>query len=518
MIYGKWAYKLALATFLAGCAWAPAGSADAPSYWPTSGWKSSAPEAQGMNSARLTEAVRFARESNIHLHSLLVVRHGYVVLDAYFYPFQRGQLHDVASVTKSFTSTLVGMAVAQHKIADLDRTALGFFPEKTAANLSQAKEAITLRTMLTMRAGLVCVNQPTEKTLLEMQASKDWIQFVIDRPMASTPGTTFTYDSTVSHLLSVILHRATGEKEEAFATSQLFGPLGITEYIWPCDPTGTDNHGWGDLHITPDSMAKLGLLYLNDGVWDGKRLLPEGWAAAATTAQATFQDDATHTGYGYQWWVTDKGYQALGRGGQHIDVYRTKDLVVVMTSGGLGPRPYQVLSERILSAVESDAPLPNNDSGVASLESAVRAASAEPQVQKTDPKRPPRIARRASGKVYAMAPNPLGITKVMSEFTKGGDASVTITSSTFLPGAEHKIAIPTGMDNVARISPGRYGLPAAAKGAWDNANALVVDYDEIGNINRWRIRLEFSSKDLTLSMREITGLGSFEIKGTQAKS
>jgi len=513
----KHIFRLGLVGIVALGVSAPVACGEAPSYWPTAGWRSSTPEAQGIDSARLADAVTSAHEADIHIHSVLIVRHGYVVLDAYFYPFQRGQLHDVASVTKSFTSTLVGIAVARKRIPDLDRTALSFFPDKTAANSSQTKDAMTLRTMLTMQAGLVCVNAPTEKTLMEMQASKDWVQFAIDRPMAATPGTEFKYDSTVSHLLSAILHRATGEKEEAFAKTQLFGPLGIAEYIWPSDPTGTDNHGWGDLHLAPDSMAKLGFLYLHDGEWDGNRLLPEWWVAAATKAQATFQDDQGHTGYGYQWWVTDKRYQALGRGGQHIDVYPDKDMVVVMTSGGLGSRAHQVLSDHILGAVESDTALPKNDAGVARLESAVRSAAAEPPVQKTNVKRPPRIARKVSGKAYAMAPNPLGISRLLAEFARNGDATVTITSSTFVPGVEHTIVILLGMDNTVRMSPGRYELPTAAKGAWDDANTLVGDYDEIGNINRWRIRLQFSKNELMLSMRELTGLGSFDIKGTLAR-
>src|SRR6266498_1010549 len=169
--------------------------------WPTRGWRSSSPEAQGMDSAKLAEAFDFIREHKIPIHSLLIVRNGNIVLDAYFYPFQSDQLHDGASMTKSVTSTLIGIAIGQRRLSGVSQSVLSLFPQRTIANRDERKEQVTIEHLLTMTSNLDCRSQH-EITLSEMMRSKDWIEFMLDLPMAKDSGNKFVYCSCGMQLLT----------------------------------------------------------------------------------------------------------------------------------------------------------------------------------------------------------------------------------------------------------------------------------------------------------------------------
>jgi CubicO group peptidase (beta-lactamase class C family) len=234
----------------------------APSPQPKQGWRASTPEQQGLNSNKLAEAVDFVMREKIRAHSLLVIRNGFIVTDAYFYPFVPNTRHDVASVTKSVTSTLVGLAIDKGLIKDVSQPVLGLLPDRIPANLDDRKKAMTLQHLLTMQSGLQCINSPTEVTLFQMMESPDWIKFMFDLPMTDSPGTRFAYSSGAVHLLSAIIRKTSGMKAFEFARRSLFEPLGITDVIWPTDPRGEDNHGWGDLQLRPHDMAKIGYLFL----------------------------------------------------------------------------------------------------------------------------------------------------------------------------------------------------------------------------------------------------------------
>jgi len=197
-----------------------------------------------MDSAVLAEALDFLQEKkeDFNVHSILIVRNGYMVMDAYFYPFTQGSLHDIASVTKSFTSTLIGIAINEDYIESVDEPVLGFFPEQSVANVDANKQAMTLEDLLTMRSGFECTNRPTEVTLFQMMGSPDWIQFTLDLPMVEAPGTQWVYCSPNPHLLSGIIREVSGMSALEFAEKQLFSPLGISGVDWTYSPGGTT---WG---------------------------------------------------------------------------------------------------------------------------------------------------------------------------------------------------------------------------------------------------------------------------------
>jgi len=488
-----------------------------PPYWPTEGWRTSTPEEQGVGSNQLTAMLDFLQEQDaFNIHSLLIIRNGYVVTDAYFYPFARGSVHDLASVTKSFTATLIGIAIDKGYIESVQQPVLELFPERTAANLDANKEAMTLEDLLTMTSGFECIYQPTEITLLQMQASPDRIQFTLDLPMAAEPGTRYVYCSPNVHLLSAMIQQTSGMSALAFAQEHLFGPLGFSDAVWPSGPLG-NNHGWGDLRVTLHDMAKLGYLYLHKGLWDGQQLLPDTWVTAATSP-------ATHLpagfslvdSFGYLWWISSAGsfYLADGRGGQRILVLPEQEMVVVTTGGG-GRDPSGVLetllTTHIIPAAESTTPLTANPEGVALLESKIEQIGlAQAQAKPVPPL--PEIAKRVSGQTYVLDANLLGLQSVSVAFEEQAEALLRVTfldgnQVEWLAGLDNVYRIFSPGRNVYRISPGRVGLPAAAKGWWESDDVFAVHLDEIGNINNYRIKLTFEGNQVTFHLQEITGTG-----------
>ena len=227
-----------------------------------------------------------------------------------------------------------------------------------------------------MTSGLDCHVDHGEITLREMMQSKDWVQFMLDRPMLAEPGSKFEYCSGGMHLLSGIISQTTGSSELEFARRELFQPLGIEDVIWPSDPQGVST-GWGDLHLRPRDMAKIGYLWLHQGRWEGRQIIPAEWVRAAT--QVHSHPGGENVGYGYGFWVYPQRnpveYEALGRGGQRITVTPAENRIVVFTGGGFEPGD---VGKFIGESIKSNQPLPENPAGLARLAAAVSAAARSP--------------------------------------------------------------------------------------------------------------------------------------------
>jgi CubicO group peptidase (beta-lactamase class C family) len=245
-----------------------------PDYWPTNNWKTSTPEEQGFDSEKLAQGLQTLQDKQVAIDSLMIIRNGYVVLDAYFDPYDGSFPHDMASVTKSVMTSLIGIAADQGKLS-LDEPVVSFFPQRTIANLDDRKMHLTVRHLASMVNGMEsgCFDGD-EPTVDAMRANPDWVQAALDRPMVEEPGKKFCYDSPGMHLLSAVLQEATGMTAFDFARQYLFEPLGIQDVIWESDPQGY-TRGWGDLHLKPEDLAKIGFLWLHRGNWDGKQIVSE---------------------------------------------------------------------------------------------------------------------------------------------------------------------------------------------------------------------------------------------------
>jgi len=492
-------FRIALALALACTGIATLRQASAQeTYWPTHGWRRSSPEAQGMDSKVLADAFDHIRQHRIPIHSLTIVRNGYIVLDAYFWPFQDGQLHDLASVTKSVTSTLVGIAIGQGRLAGVSQPLLSAFDQRPIANRDARKERVTIEHLLTMTSGLDCHVAHGEITLSQMMGSMNWLQFMLDLPMRDEPGSRYEYCSGGMHLLSGVLAQVTGQNPLAFAHRELFGPLGITDVTWPTDPQGIPR-GWGDLHLQPRDMAKLGYLWLNGGRWEERQIIPEDWLRAAVQVHS-------HPGfshgqeYGYGFWVYPERnppiFEGLGRGGQRISVVPAANLVVVFTGGEFEPGD---IGDFIGRAITSSQPLPEDAAGEARLAAAVADAMKPPAAQPVSPA--PTMARTVCGRSYTLDANPLDVRSFVLTCAGGAEAQVRFELRDRRDGPR-----PVGLDGVPRLSPdGRYGLPVAVSGTWESDSTFALDYNEVGNINRYRFRLTFSGRDVTVEFSERSG-------------
>lgn len=451
-------------------------------YWPTQGWRTTTPEEEGFDSAKLAEALLTIREKDIDIHSLLIIRDGAVVVDAYFYPYDGNTVHELASVTKSVMTTLIAIAADQGKL-ELDQPMVSYFSNNTIANLDGLKEHITIRHLASMSSGLNCTQEGDEATLREMKASPDWVRFTLDRKVVWQPGTNFVYCSPGMHLLSAILQHTTGMTALDFARQNLFEPLGIHDVIWLTDPQGY-NRGSEGVYLHPYDMAKIGYLWLNNGQWDGKQIVSQEWVENSVKAQFETGDGDD---YGYGWWVqTDEpqSYTASGRGGQRITVVPSWNLIVATTGGGFSFDEIEPLLAPTF--IDMNNSLPANSTAVSKLEAVLTAISQPPAPQPVAPL--PDMARAISGKTFVFESNPLGIEKVSLEFNN--NSTEAILHVTLREGGQMP-PWPIGLDGVYRLAPGEYNLQQGNRGHWADAQTFVLEHDEIASNDHILLLMHF---------------------------
>jgi CubicO group peptidase (beta-lactamase class C family) len=472
----------------------------APEIWPTTGWQTTTPEEQGFDSLKLAGGISAIQKAGIPIHSLLLIRNGRILLEAYFYPYDGKAPHSTSSVTKSITTTLIGIAADQGKLS-LDDRMVSFFPEYTIANLDARKKAITLRHLASMSAGMQCSGPPDELTVAEMEASPDWVQFALDRPMATEPGKQWNYCGLWMHLLSAILEKATGMPAQEFARLNLFEPLGIQAGTWPADPQGV-NMGAGNLRLLPTDMAKLGLLWLQQGRWDGRQVVSSGWVRQSVVVRFQAGGDS----YGYGWWIS-KGlggpaYNAEGNGGQRIAMDPTLNLIVV-TTGGDGFNFDDVVPYLISAFVDLKQPLPANPGGDAQLAGLVATLPQPPDPQPV-PKLPA-LAGEISGKLIRFDPNAFLLESLRLDFNNSAEATVQFV---YTDGQQTPPA-PLGLDGLYRLTPGlnldrpfhRFAdfknLTVGLRGTWVDEKTFRLEYDTLVNRYSYVMELQFNGDQVS---------------------
>jgi len=354
------------------------------------GWVTAAPGDVGMDQAPLVALMNELRSRDHGLNGILVARHGRLVFEEYFpgqqvdleaedprprvdVAFDRSTPHYMASASKSVTSALVGIAIDRGLITGVGAKLFSFFPDYADLNDTQ-KSGITLAHLLTMRSGWswsdddIDADQSDE---VQMFFSQDPLRFLLERPLARPPDTHMDYNSGNTVLLGEIVRRTSGMDLHAFARQYLFGPLGIDTSRWAhCRNAAAVAFAGGGLYMRPRDMAKIGQLYLHDGVWNGNVVISQQWVRQsvqnAFVSWDQFSDHYMHTGYGYQWWPGrwDSGattFLAAGWGGQFIMVVPSLDLVIVITGdyydvnsmeGPVGAGIFDdILHDHILAAV-----------------------------------------------------------------------------------------------------------------------------------------------------------------------
>jgi CubicO group peptidase (beta-lactamase class C family) len=435
-----------------------------PDYWPTNGWRSSTPEEQGYSSEKLAEGLQDIQEKGIAIDSLLIIHNGYVVLDAHFAPYDGTFPHNLASVTKSVMTTLIGIAADQGKL-DLDQPMVSFFPDRTIANLDERKARMTVRHLATMTNGMQsgCMADDLG-TIAAMRAKPDWMQAALDRPMIAEPGTEFCYDSPGMHILSAILQESTGMTALEFAQQNLFGPLGIQDAIWDVDPQGY-NQGGGDLHLTPESAAKIGYLWLHQGNWNGQQIVSRDWVLDSIRRHSTKVDH--DSGYGYGWWINMSHYFAAGRLGQSIRVIPALNTVLVTTGGGFDEAEIEGFLFPML--LQSSRPRPASPEGQAALQATL--ASIQKNESIPAGLSTSEIARVVSGRMYECENNPAGLESLRIDFD---DPTVAMVYQKLF---SQELVWEVGMDGHYRqSSPDGDALI----GYWEDASTFHLEIFDLG--------------------------------------
>ena len=374
--------------------------AAAQAIWPTAGWTAATPQSQGVNGEALAAIDAGARAGTYgNVDAILVTRNGRLVADYRYtrdyaeisrgridalgcgegctdasrmhafnyyhprwHPYYGGtSVHTLQSVTKSIAATVIGIALEKGDIKTLDEPFLEFFKSQRELDLTRVDPRLhraTLRDLLTMRSGIEWheSDRPLDETntTWQLEQSKDWIAFTLAQPMDADPGTTWTYNSGGSALMAGIVRRATGRHIDAYAAEHLFAPLGIRAFHWKTTPTGYPDTE-GGLYLSAPDLAKIGYLYLRGGLWEKRRVLPEGFVRDATSPHA--KGVAGTWDYGLQWWVTSRGGAEIcagrGFGGQLLIVIPSRDIVAVVNAwnvfGGRAGNIFDPLIAALLS-------------------------------------------------------------------------------------------------------------------------------------------------------------------------
>lgn len=386
------------AGLLAACA-GPAenvGAARGGDVYPGAEWARSTPEAEGVDAAAIAAFVADLEAGDYGLvDQFLLIRHGRVIADHRFehdyetiaaaydqtdhqynydhpdwHPYYRDtDLHTLQSVTKSVTSAALGIAVDEGLIDGVEAPAMDFFADYAPDMSDPRRAAMTLEDLLTMRSGIAwgrpgqTYDDPTHPTVV-LEASDQWIDYILAQPMGAAPGQTFDYNDGVSVLLGKIVRIATGERIDDWARARLFEPIGIDAFYWKITPDGEADTE-GGLYLATHDLARIGYLFLREGRWDDDQIISADWVARSTAPvveDVAPDDDESDTGYGYQWWVPahengeTKIFAGNGYGGQFVQVSPEHDIVVVFNGwnihGGNYLSTWTALQERILPAVE----------------------------------------------------------------------------------------------------------------------------------------------------------------------
>jgi CubicO group peptidase (beta-lactamase class C family) len=378
-----------------GCSSPPdleSGSADKP--WPGATWPTSTPAEQGIDSTAIDSLVADIDSGDYGLvDAFMLVRNGYVVADHRFthdykaissqydatnhmynydhpdwHPYLKGtKLHTLQSVTKSVTSAALGIAIDKGILEGVHIPVMPFFKAYEPYVTDSRKESTTLEDLLTMRSGLQWntsggYSSSTHSTV-QLEASDDWIRFILEQPTDGNPGERYQYNDGASVLLGKILREATGKRADEWAKEHLFNPIGITDFYWKITPDGEADTE-GGLYLATEDLARIGYLFLRGGEWKGRQIVSREWVEASTApvvADVAPDNDRSDPGYGYQWWVTDKKdgktkiFAGNGYGGQFVMVSPEHDIVVVFNGwnihGGGKLSTYQALKERIIPAI-----------------------------------------------------------------------------------------------------------------------------------------------------------------------
>jgi hypothetical protein len=431
-----------------------------------------------------TDSFVAATESqNLGLHSLMILQDGKTIASRWWKPYAPEKIHQLYSLSKSFTSTAAGLAIAEGRFS-LDSPVISFFPEETPSEVSENLAAMRVRDLLSMSSG---------HTVEPWGEDENWVRGFLAAPIEKQPGTHFLYNSLATYVVSAIVTKVTGESLLDYLRPRLLDPLGITEATWESCPRGIHVGGWG-LSITTEAIARFGELYRLDGIWNGVRILPEGWVADATRSHIANGDPNSPSdwtqGYGFQFWRSRHGaYRGDGAFGQFCIVVPDKHLVVAITAGTEN-------MQGVLNALWESLAAGNGEQEPG--QTGTTGEIPHPTGESTSP--------LALDRAFQIEENEAGVTALGVAFDAGG-LTLTLTDKwgthTLLVGLNR------WREGVTTYHPARSATqPTAARGAWTAPNVLAfrVCYTEHPAMPLYT--LTFEGDTLALERTGSMGIGS----------
>ncbi len=451
---------------------------------PTSRLPRSRPETQGVSSAGVLAFVEAADREIDALHSFILVRHGHVVAEGWWSPYDAASPHALYSLSKSFTSTAVGLAVAEGKLSVADPV-LKFFPEDAPSDPSKNLKAMRVSDLLRMSTG--------HQTEPSVRTQEIWTRAFLEAPVPHKPGTHFLYNTSATYMLSAIVQKATGESVLDYLRPRLFEPLGIENPSWGTSPQGITLGGYG-LSVRTEDIARFGQLYLQKGEWHGKPLVPRAWVETATarqTSNGSNPESDWEQGYGYQFWRCRHGaFRGDGAFGQFCVVMPDQDAVIAITSGVKNLQSVlNLVWDHILPAMKPTS-LDDDDETRKKLEGRLAGLSLRSPIASGSGQ----TAERFLGKRFLFPSNERKIEAIGLEGIDKGDGLTLIMQT---DGVEQRVSCGRGAWSKGRLS---FGIlpeqPVAACGAWtadDTYTVKLCFYETPFNVT---LRLTFSGDQL----------------------
>ena len=486
--------------------WVLTGQVSTPAELPRS-----TPEQQGIASGAVADFVTALDTEIEEIHSLMVLRHGHVVAEGWWEPYRPEFIHTLLSLSKSFTSTAIGIAIDEGRLS-LDDRVVSFFPDAVPDEPDWRLEAMRIRDLLSMSTG----HHGDDLSAFSFDSASPLPQAFLQLPVAHKPGTLFVYNTPATYMLSAILQTITGENLLEFLRPRLLDPLEIVDATWSDDAQGIAHGGFG-LSVTTESIARFAQLYLQEGEWERRQLLSADWVAQATTRQTSSGSDPDNDwdqGYGYQFWRSRHGYRGDGAAGQFALVLPEQNAVVAITSGtpDMG-RIMSIVWDRLLPAMQGE-PLRENPAEVERLHEQLNNLSIRmPAGDQVGDE-----GRKWLGHAWQFEDNEFGI-DALTLRNQGGRTMAIFTTQT----GAHEIAVGSGTWTAGRtgLFPGVDLLPGtgsllgetqpdgyrmAAAGAWVGTDELTfrLAYTETPQVVTFR--LQFSEASLDLDIGQTGGL------------
>jgi len=463
----------------------------------------STPEAEGVSSAALLRLVSHLDQKIDSLHSLMIVRHGRVIAEGWWAPYSATEPHTLFSLSKSFTSSAVGIAAAEGRLS-IDDPVLKYFPEDAPANPSENLKQMRIRDLLKMSTG----QHPDQVDRINLMGAEPIQRQFLALEVPHKPGTLFYYNTPASYMLSAIVQKVTGQTVRDYLMPRLFEPLGISDPQWQASAQGVSFGGFG-LSARTEDIACFGQLLLQEGEWNGRRLLPRDWVRQATALQASNGSNPESDwdqGYGFQFWRCRPGfYRGDGAFGQFCIVMPQYDTVVAITSGtGDMGAVMNLLWAELLPELRPAA-IPADEKARMALHDRL-ATLGLPCVQGS-PSSP--IASQVSGQHYVLESNPSGLKGVELVFSEQGD-----TATAILPDGA-RVTVPIGHGHWSQgaqlHSPVDNTLtPAALSGAWLDKDTYQLKCVYSRTPMTLTQTYHFSGRDVRIELQSNVGFGKRE--------